>query len=152
VITDVYRLEATAFVGPARWTWRLRGPDGALLAEHDVALDTASWQFHAMSNLGSYLYSLDRPQAALAHHLAAAVLFGLSGSGHLSSSVEAVTLDLTAHPEAAEAFVTPSAVAHAVDQVDGVHLGRLLDALFPDTAARQRALDDILATVRARLA
>jgi tetratricopeptide (TPR) repeat protein len=130
--------------------------DVALSLERDALrlkyVSSASVTDIAIGHHGYGNYIPDLPQLTFAHHLAAALLFSLSGSGHLKTSFQALTEDLTDHADAAEAFVTPSAIVHEVDQVDGVRLGQLLDSLFPDTSARQRALDSILATVRARLA
>lgn len=130
--------------------------DVALSLERDALrlkyISSASVTDIAIGHHGYGNYIPNLPHLTFAHHLAAALLFSLSGSGHLKTSFQALTEDLTDHPDAAEAFATPAEMVHEVDQVDGVRLGQLLDSLSPDTSAQQRALDSILATVRARLA
>ena len=49
------RLEVAEFEGPTRWRWVLSGPGGSVLAEHEVRLDTSSWQFEAFADLQGYL-------------------------------------------------------------------------------------------------
>lgn len=88
--THVYRLEATAFGGPARWTWRLHGPDGEPLAEHDVELDTASWQFHALNNLGSHLRLHASPDRRLADEARIVHLLGRWIGEHVFGPIGAI--------------------------------------------------------------
>ena len=44
------RLEVLEFEDLTRWRWVLTGPGGALMANHEVQLDPACWQFEAFSN------------------------------------------------------------------------------------------------------
>ncbi|WP_157877027.1 CHAT domain-containing protein, partial [Streptomyces graminilatus] len=43
------------FVGPDRWRWVLFGPDGGVLARHEVRLDPAGPQYEAFLDLPGYL-------------------------------------------------------------------------------------------------
>lgn len=43
------------YAGPSHWRWELTGPDGRLIADQDVRLDTGSWQYEAFSDLYGYL-------------------------------------------------------------------------------------------------
>jgi hypothetical protein len=45
------RLEVREFESLARWRWVLTRSDGGLLADYEVRLDTASWQFEAFTDL-----------------------------------------------------------------------------------------------------
>lgn len=43
------------YKSPSRWRWVLTGPDGRLVADHDVQLDGSDWQNEAFNNLYGYL-------------------------------------------------------------------------------------------------
>jgi hypothetical protein len=47
-------LTAEDFAGPNRWYWRLQDGD-RLLADHEVQLDPADWQYEAYLDLSGYL-------------------------------------------------------------------------------------------------
>lgn len=49
------RLETTGYIDPARWHWRLVDSTGAVLAEHDVRLDTGSPWYEALGDLHGFL-------------------------------------------------------------------------------------------------
>jgi hypothetical protein len=48
-------LEADDGQDASHWYWRLRGPNGIVLADHEVRLDTQSWQYEAFLDLHGYL-------------------------------------------------------------------------------------------------
>ena len=52
---SILRLEVTDFAGPATWQWQICGPDDRVIAAHNVALDTTSWQYEAIADLHGYL-------------------------------------------------------------------------------------------------
>ncbi|MGW5126176.1 CHAT domain-containing protein [Streptomyces sp. NPDC004069] len=52
----ILRLEAREVAGPDRWRWVLTGPDGRMLARHDVRLDLASPWYEAAVDLPGYLW------------------------------------------------------------------------------------------------
>jgi hypothetical protein len=81
---------------------------------------------------------------ATAHRLAAAVVFALAGDGRLENPFRIFTR--SSHPDVQPA--TPASVAAAVNRTDGVHFERLLNAVAPDPAVQQQAIDTILATAR----
>ncbi|MBC7274762.1 MAG: AAA family ATPase, partial [Streptomyces sp.] len=43
------------FAGPDRWRWELTGPDGRVLAGHEVRLDRDSPQYEAFRDLAGHL-------------------------------------------------------------------------------------------------
>jgi hypothetical protein len=48
-------LEVRDFAGPDRWRWVLTDASGTFLADHEVRLDAASWQYEAFGDLRWYL-------------------------------------------------------------------------------------------------
>jgi hypothetical protein len=48
-------LEADDFRDPSHWYWRLKDAGGVTLADHEVRLDAASWQYEAFVDLHGYL-------------------------------------------------------------------------------------------------
>ncbi|HEX8202601.1 MAG TPA: hypothetical protein VF590_19140 [Isosphaeraceae bacterium] len=48
-------LEADDVQDACHWYWRLRAPNGATLADHEVALDSSDWRYQAFLDLFSYL-------------------------------------------------------------------------------------------------
>lgn len=48
-------LQALDYEGPARWRWRLTGPGGQFLADHQVSLDTTATEYEAFIDLHGYL-------------------------------------------------------------------------------------------------
>ena len=101
-------------------------------------------------NLGNYLarHAADHPRA-LAHHLAAALLRGLTGIQGADVSLAAAARDLARLPDGASAPVSISALCGIAGEVPGVHLDRLL-AQLADPAAIQDALDALLTQARAQ--
>ena len=61
------RLEVLDYTGPTGWRWRLTDPQGAVLAEHAVALDPGAWQFEAFTDLHTYLRQNTTPDRRTAH-------------------------------------------------------------------------------------
>jgi hypothetical protein len=52
---ELLLLEARDLASPAQWRWALTDAAGAFVAEHEVRLDAASWQFEAFTDLEGYL-------------------------------------------------------------------------------------------------
>ena len=102
------------------------------------------------NNLGNYLaqHAADHPQA-LAHHLAAALLRGLTGIEGVDRSLAAAARDLARLPDGASAPASISALCGIVTEVPGAHLDRLLTQLA-DPAAIQDALDAVFTQARAQ--
>ncbi|SFN88949.1 AAA ATPase domain-containing protein [Geodermatophilus obscurus] len=117
-----------------RYLYAARNPDNVAIGHY---------------NLASYQERNGQPPAVwLAHRLAAALLFVLIGSRHLPNSLRTLTRELTDPATAAALATTVDQVRAAVEQVEGVHLGALLDALQPDPDGQQSALDEVLYTAR----
>ncbi|MGH8929790.1 MAG: hypothetical protein ACRDZO_03910 [Egibacteraceae bacterium] len=51
----VWELQVLDYAGPARWRWRLTGPGGRFLADHEVRLDQAVSEYDAFNDLYGYL-------------------------------------------------------------------------------------------------
>jgi hypothetical protein len=52
----VLRLEVLDFDGPTAWRWRLTDDEGGrFLADREVRLDAAAWQFEAFTDLDDYV-------------------------------------------------------------------------------------------------
>jgi hypothetical protein len=120
-------------------------------------------------NLGNYLYRHARqPAAALACHLASALICALTGAEGTDQSVRAAGTDLRAldaedgggpAPASASAPDRPSpdgvppadvpALCRLVGDIPGADLPGLLAALVPDPAAVDQALRDLTAQARA---
>ena len=49
-------MTVTGYTSPSRWRWELTGPDGRLVADHDVQLDESDWQYEAFNDLYGYLH------------------------------------------------------------------------------------------------
>ncbi|MEU6795651.1 CHAT domain-containing protein [Nonomuraea wenchangensis] len=100
--------------------------------------------------LGHYLARhAGDPVGAALQHLAAATVRALTGSGYLEQYLHDLAADLRAVPGPATLPSTPSGLAQAVQDSDGVRLDILLDALLPAQEAQQQALDDVLTRARA---
>jgi tetratricopeptide (TPR) repeat protein len=85
------------------------------------------------------------PEIRLAHRLTAALLHRLTGADHdLQRDLHAVVRDLTDPAAAAALPSTVERIQATVEQVDGVHLAALLDALEPDPTRQQATLDELL--------
>jgi tetratricopeptide (TPR) repeat protein len=99
-------------------------------------------------NLGKYLHdSVGQPGRALAHHLAAALLWALTGAEGTNESMPAAADDLKADGDAS----VPADVAdlcRRVADVPGVDLDRLLAGLCPDPQEVQRTLGELKDALR----
>lgn len=54
-MTGALRLEAGEFRDLTRWRWVLTDSGGSFLADHEVRLDAAAWQYEAFADLRGYL-------------------------------------------------------------------------------------------------
>ncbi len=101
-------------------------------------------------NLANYLAkSQAAPDVWLGHRLAAALLDGLTGmTGQLQSTLRALAWELRNPAVAAALPATVQQLREQVDLTPGVRFGALLDAVQPDPAAQQTALDGILHAAR----
>jgi tetratricopeptide (TPR) repeat protein len=54
-MAGLLRLEAREFLDLRRWRWVLTDASGAFVADHEVRLDPADWQFEAFADLPLYL-------------------------------------------------------------------------------------------------
>ena len=61
-----FQLEASEFENLARWRWILTSSDGKVLADHRVRLDTSSWQYKALNDLGQHLRLYAAPDQRIA--------------------------------------------------------------------------------------
>ncbi|SDL49813.1 CHAT domain-containing protein [Geodermatophilus siccatus] len=88
------------------------------------------------------------PAVWLAHRLAATLLRHLTGHSRLQNTLRTLARELA---DPATAATLPRTVGHvraAVERVEGVRLGALLDALQPDPGRQQAALEEIIHTAR----
>jgi hypothetical protein len=112
-----------------------------------LAAETDSIQV-SHHNLGNYLRGAGQPRAALAHHLASALLCVVTGAEGAGESARAAAADLRAGGEAAMPADTV-ALCGMVGEVPGVRLDRLLAALAPDSGTVDQVLRDLADRVRA---
>jgi hypothetical protein len=105
-------------------------------------------------NLGSYRHA-SQPAAALACHLASALICGITSADGTDHSVRAAAADLRAigtedagDPEPVPPADVP-ALCRLVGDIPGTDLADLLTDLKPDPAAVDRALRDLTAQVKA---
>ncbi len=59
------RLEVSRYAGPLAWRFQLRDEQGNKLAEHQVELDPAAWEFEAFTDLYGYLRRFAIPDRRL---------------------------------------------------------------------------------------
>jgi hypothetical protein len=111
------------------------GPTEAIAASHD--------------SLGNYLarHASDFPQA-LGHHLAAALLFSLTGSEYTRHSLISVARDLAQLPGGTAVPASASELSAAVGEVPGVHLDGLLARTNGGPAAVGDEFNTLLAQAR----
>lgn len=113
-----------------------------------LAADTDSIQV-GHHNLGNYLGRHSaQPEAALAHHLAAALVRVITSAEGAEELAQAAADDLRAGGEAAMP-ADAAALCNMVSEVPGVYLDRLLAALTPAPATTDRAFRDLVGRVRA---
>lgn len=100
-------------------------------------------------NLGTYLYRhAEQPAEALAHHLASALLCGITGTEGAQGSVQAAIGDLRAAAGEAALPADVATLCAQAGQVPGVYLDRLLAALTPVPDAADQALRELADQVR----
>lgn len=101
-------------------------------------------------NLGHYLHALARqPTAALAHHLADALILALASLGDNDESLRVAALDLRALGVGASVPADVADLCRRVAVVPGVNLEGLLVTLAPDPLVAQQALQDLIVRARA---
>ncbi|MGH8903906.1 MAG: CHAT domain-containing protein, partial [Egibacteraceae bacterium] len=60
-VVGLVDLEVLDYAGPTRWRWRLTGPGGRFLADHEIDLDPAAAELEAFADLYSYLRAYAAP-------------------------------------------------------------------------------------------
>jgi tetratricopeptide (TPR) repeat protein len=101
-------------------------------------------------NLGTYLREdAGDPRDALAHHLAAALIYAVTGGQYLEQSVRAAAADLQRFPDASGVPGDVAELCRRVGEVPGARLGKLLARLAPDPEALQRMLGELITQVGA---
>jgi tetratricopeptide (TPR) repeat protein len=101
-------------------------------------------------NLGTYLREdAGDPGDALAHHLAAALIYAVTGGQYLEQSVHAAAADLQRSLDASGIPGDVAELCRRVGKVPGAQLGKLLTRLAPDPEARQRRLEELITQVGA---
>ena len=104
-------------------------------------------------NLGIYLRRHARqPHAALAHHLAAALISVLTGSDEPVSSLIAAGRDLKSLGDDASTPADIADLCRQVSEVPGVDLARLLTALGASRELAEQAYQEVTARVQAAAA
>ena len=109
-----------------------------------LARDTENiWVGHF--NLGSFLLQADHPEAALTHHLAAALIQVTAGRGNAQQSVGMMAKDLAELGDAAQLPADVTELCRRAADVPGVLLSRELIKLSPDPVSSERALAELIA-------
>ena len=104
-------------------------------------------------NLGNYLARHSRqPDAALAFHLAAALIRTLAGAGEADSSAHAAVADLRAAGASAGLPADVAGLCAQVAAIPGTDLGRLIAALAPTPGHAQQVLGELQTLIRGRAA
>jgi tetratricopeptide (TPR) repeat protein len=97
-------------------------------------------------NLGNYLCRhASQPAQALASHLAAALIYALTGGAYLDRAVDAAATDLRESDTTAVPPATVADLDHQVGDIPGTDLPALLAALCPDPDTADQALRDLIA-------
>lgn len=155
VFTDTVDIDGLSAVFSARAALeQRRGRTGeAVIFEHQALrysyqrpqLDDLAVSHH---NLANYLATIGQdPAAVLAHRLAAALLYRVTGRvAGLADAMHALAVDLRRYPDTASPDL-PTLVT-TVEQVPGVRFGAVLTALVPDPGAQQAMRDEILRAAR----
>ncbi|SDL49850.1 CHAT domain-containing protein [Geodermatophilus siccatus] len=84
----------------------------------------------------------------LAHRLTSTLLDRLNGDRRLQDDLRSLARDLTDSATAADLPATVGQIRTAVEKVEGVHLGDLLNTLQPNRDQHQAALDEIIYSAR----
>ena len=119
-MAGVLRLEAREFRDLTRWRWVLLDPGGSFVADHEVRLDQASWQYEAYGDLRRYLRWHCAPdQRAEDEARIVGAVGAWAGTEVLGPAVVAAlvrrrpaTVRVTVPPEAAELLYRPLGLAH----------------------------------------
>jgi tetratricopeptide (TPR) repeat protein len=120
-VAGVLRLEVREFRDLTRWRWVLTDSSGAFLADHEVRLDAASWQYEAFGDLRWYLRWHCAPDRRAEDEARIVGEVGAwTGTEVLGPAVAAalvrgrpVTVRVVVPPEAAELVYRPLELAHA---------------------------------------
>ena len=114
------RLEVRDFQSLASWRWVLTDEIGGYLADHEVQLDPASWQFEAFTDLARYLSWHTAPDVAASDEARIIAELGAWIGAEVLGSVAGVLAEqrpVTVHvmlPEAARSLLQlPLELAHA---------------------------------------
>lgn len=100
--------------------------------------------------LGYYLRcQFDQPNAAIAHHLAAALIQVVSDGAAEESSVRAVATDLRVFGYAATLPADVAELCNAAADAPGVSLEQLLSGITTNERMLQQALDELIGRARA---
>ncbi|SFN88966.1 AAA ATPase domain-containing protein [Geodermatophilus obscurus] len=124
------RLEAIAL----RYKYAAGRPDDIAVSHNNLA--------------SSQQESGQNPGVWLPHLLAATLLRRLTGANRLQENLRSLARQLTDLATTAALPRTVGQIRDSVEQVEGVRLGDLLDALQPDPGRQQAALDEIIHTAR----
>ena len=101
-------------------------------------------------NLGTYLREdAGDPGDALAHHLAAALIYAVTGGQYLEQSVHAAAADLQRFSDASEVPGDVAELCRRVGEVPGAQLGKLLARLAADPEGLQPRLGELITEVGA---
>ena len=105
---------------------------------------------HSYENLGIHLcIYAEEPAAALACHLAAALIRTLSSAAGTDHTIFLTAFDMTEPSTDATVPADVADLCHYVGDIPGTDLSNLLAALSPDPAAAERALRDLIAQAQA---
>jgi len=99
-------------------------------------------------NLGSFLRAGGRAEAALPHHLAAALIRAVTGRGHVEDSLRQAATDLGILGDDASVPADVPELSRRAAEVPGVNLSRLLSRLHPDHNAIQQVFADLAKRLR----
>ena len=101
-------------------------------------------------NLGYILHRYARqPASALAHHLAAALIFALAGADRVDESARLAAVDLRAVHDDVAAPANVTDLCRQAAEVTGVDLRRLLTSLAPDPDTAEQTLQELTVRVQA---
>jgi hypothetical protein len=116
------RLEVSEFENLTSWRWALTRPGGSLIADHEVRLDAACWQYEAFSDLLSHLDWHAAPdqraedEARIVAEVGAWIgekVFGPVAAAMVRERPDAVRVVVPAEPEEARSLLfRPLELAH----------------------------------------
>jgi hypothetical protein len=100
-------------------------------------------------NLGNYLNrNARRPDAALACHLAAALIYALAGADRADESTRVAAVDLRTIEADGEIPTDMASLCRQIAGIPGTDLGRLIDALALGPGSAEQTLGGLLTRVR----